>query len=544
MVANVTPDEALGAALAALRDGNLAEAERLLLAADAARPDHADTLLALGVVLFRQGRGADAVAALDRAAPRQELNALFHNNRGTILHELARFEDAELAFRRAVELEGGFAAGHRNLGNALMAQGRALEAEVCFRQALSLKPDFVDALVNLAGSLNYQGRLEEAEPLLRRAVEIDPGSVEALVRLADLHHGLGRSNEAANIYRKVLEAQPYEREALMGLAHVLHTLGRADEAMRVLEPAAAAMPDDEDLAFTLRFIASSLVPGWHIPMINDTERNEAYFKALKNAVTPGSLVLEIGTGSGIVAMAAAKFGARQVVTCEMNTALARVAAETVRRNGLSEKVSVVAKKSTLLKVPRDLPEKADVFVSELLNIGMLAPEMLAVLRHARTHLVKPEGKVIPAAARVFAQPIEAPDLARVVPVATVEGFDLSAFDVFRTPGYQVFDMETEDYKPLGPAQAVLDFDFRADMPDLGRRLVDFPIDADGTLHAIAFWFDLFMDEEVIYHSASRSRTNHWRQAAEFFVAKPQVKAGTSLSVIAGWDRTRIYFKPV
>ena len=59
-----------------------------------------------------------------------------------------------------------------------------------------------------------------------------------------------------------------------------------------------------------------------------------------------------------------------------------------------------------LKLGQDLPDKADVFVSELINIGMLAPNMIPVLQHARENLVKPGGKIIPAAAIVYGALIE------------------------------------------------------------------------------------------------------------------------------------------
>ena len=57
-------------------------------------------------------------------------------------------------------------------------------------------------------------------------------------------------------------------------------------------------------------------------MINDDERNAAYERALARAVTPDSVVFEIGTGSGLVAMMAARAGARLVVTCEAVPVLA------------------------------------------------------------------------------------------------------------------------------------------------------------------------------------------------------------------------------
>ena len=43
-------------------------------------------------------------------------------------------------------------------------------------------------------------------------------------------------------------------------------------------------------------------------------------------------------------------------------------------------------------------------------------------------------------------------------------------------------------------------------------------------------------------SASTTRTNHWKQAAEFFPQPIAVQPGDRFLVIAGYDNTRIFFK--
>jgi hypothetical protein len=51
------------------------------------------------------------------------------------------------------------------------------------------------------------------------------------------------------------------------------------------------------------------VNDFHFAMMNDHDRNEFYREALEKAVKPTDMVLEIGTGSGLLAMLAAKSGA-------------------------------------------------------------------------------------------------------------------------------------------------------------------------------------------------------------------------------------------
>src|SRR6202008_1935184 len=95
----------------------------------------------------------------------------------------------------------------------------------------------------------------------------------------------------------------------------LHDQGRRDEATELLKQAQARFPDNEDVDFMLRLEFSSVAPAWHIPMVNDEERNQAYDLALRRAVKPGDLVLEVGTGSGLVSMMAARAGAGRGGAC-------------------------------------------------------------------------------------------------------------------------------------------------------------------------------------------------------------------------------------
>lgn len=82
---------------------------------------------------------------------------------------------------------------------------------------------------------------------------------------------------------------------------------------------------------------------------------------LEESVRPGNLVYDVGTGSGILAIAAARLGAARVVAVDEDEVAVRVARENVARNGLEKVVSVVV--GNLLK---GLSEPADVIVANII----------------------------------------------------------------------------------------------------------------------------------------------------------------------------------
>lgn len=72
------------------------------------------------------------------------------------------------------------------------------------------------------------------------------------------------------------------------------------------------------------------VNDFHFAMINDHARNCFYRSALQKAITPGDLVLEIGTGSGLLAMLAARAGAGHVYAIEANRNMADLAVQLIK----------------------------------------------------------------------------------------------------------------------------------------------------------------------------------------------------------------------
>jgi tetratricopeptide (TPR) repeat protein len=533
---------AIDQALKAVETGDYESAKQICAGILEHDAENAEALHLLGVLAYQVGlRAQEALSLIDRAIAADPSQHHFFNTRGALYYALGMNAEAEAAFRRAVELNPTDGTAWNNLGNALLRLDQVKPAEACFLEALKLAPDLTSAINNLGIALKREGELDKALACFRQAVLRQPDYLDAHYNLADVYHQLDDQPAAERHFRRAIEIDGNCAPAHCGLAQSLSEQNRNEESLAVLKAATERLPDDEDVQFALRLATSGMIPAWHIPMINDDERNAAYERALKRAVTPNSIVFEIGTGSGLVAMMAARAGAKHVVTCEAVPILAERAKETVARNGLSDRITVLSKRSTQVKLGEDLPEKADVFVSELINIGMLAPNMLPIIQHARANLVKPDARIIPEAAAVWGVLMQCDHLANINPVRTVAGFDMGAFDVFRSPGYAQIDLGADPHRVLSSRVRILDFDFRTAMKTEDLRPLAMIAADSGTCHGVCFWFDLILDSETTYRSESRSRANHWKQAIHFFPEPVEVRQGDRLDVTAGYDNTRIFF---
>jgi hypothetical protein len=288
---------------------------------------------------------------------------------------------------------------------------------------------------------------------------------------------------------------PEAGRRLTGLAGVLAARGLRADAARLCQQAMQA-DDDPEVAVRARHVCSSGIPDWHVALLHDEERACAYDRAIRRAVQPGSLVLDIGTGSGLLAMMAARAGAGSVVACERDPVLAEAAAEIVAQNGLSERIRVIAKDSRQLIVGEDLPRRADLVISEIVSNDLLAEGALETLRSARRDLLIDGAPALPSGGRISAA-LVALDRRDHRPIATLVGFDLSRFNAY-TPPRKVINR----WKPVALMSEVADL-FAFDLSggaSLDQRRVSRSVELtrSGRVDGIVQWMglDLFGDVQI------------------------------------------------
>ena len=152
----------------------------------------------------------------------------------------------------------------------------------------------------------------------------------------------------------------------------------------------------------------ALTRGWadpveHARMLHDDRRTGDYIAALADAVQPGDVVLDLGTGSGVLAIAAARAGAARVYAVEA-TDIAEVARRVFAANGVDDRVTLIGGWSRQI----ELPEPADLLVAEIIGNDPFEEEILETTFDARRRLLKPGARLVPHALTLFAHPLLVP----------------------------------------------------------------------------------------------------------------------------------------
>uniref|UniRef100_A0A3Q7GU24 Protein arginine N-methyltransferase domain-containing protein n=1 Tax=Solanum lycopersicum TaxID=4081 RepID=A0A3Q7GU24_SOLLC len=152
----------------------------------------------------------------------------------------------------------------------------------------------------------------------------------------------------------------------------------------------------------------------YLDMLNDTRRNKAYREAIDKTITKPCHVLDIGAGTGLLSMMAARAmdlgdsvessGSKGMVTaCESYLPMVKLMRKVLHANGMQRKIRIINKRSDELEVGVDMPSRADVLVSEILDSELLGEGLIPTLQHAHDQLLVDNPKTVPYRATVYGQ---------------------------------------------------------------------------------------------------------------------------------------------
>lgn len=322
--------------------------------------------------------------------------------------------------------------------------------------------------------------------------------------------------------------------ALQATTKELHRLAADTEEALAALLAGRTAPSGGAIRPALRTI-----PRWHFAMLNDRVRNELFAHALQRCVRPGSHVLDIGSGTGLLAMLAVRAGAAHVTTCEANPILAELSRQIVAAHGMADVITVVARHSSDLVVGADMPAPADLIVSEIVDCGLVGEGLLPTIGHAREHLLAPGGELLPVRGRLIGCLVESDAITDLNRVTTAVDHDVRMLNRFSTPGHFPVRLETWPHRLLSEPVELVEFDLEHDPLEDGRTRRSLVAQDDGTAHGIVAWFELELCADVVLRNAPGTARSHWMQAFIPWIDPVDVTAGEPLVVDLDWSDAQL-----
>lgn len=524
------------------RSGRLQDAEMQARQLLEEHPDNDAALQLLALLALARGDAERAKQHADRACALNPTEVRYRLTAAEASGELGRLDEALDNLDTAFSMEpraantsadafgaADFVGVSNGLARRWMKEGRLDGAAAMLDRAIALD-EAVAQTHHLRGLVFLlEGKPTLAVERLTRASTLEPGSSDMHLNLGVAHEHCRAYDRAAEEYRRAVALTPGSVDALFNLGNVLRVLRRSEEAIDAYEQALALQPGDADALHNLQLLRAASVPRWHFTMLHDRHRNEAYDRAIRRLVTPESIVLDIGTGSGLLAIMAARAGARHVYACEFVKTLSDKAREIVALNGFSDRVTVINKRSTDLVVGVDLPERANFLVTETFDVGLVGEGVVTSVSHALDQLLVPDAIVMPGRAWVYAALVDCPALDEFGRVEDAVGIDLRPFNVFAT-GLVNQRLASYPHTTLCEPFEVFSFDFTRPIERAAREL-SVHVDRDGLCNAIVFWYKLELDPDT-HLSTDPQTPSHWHQAIQLLDERVELAAGKICRVAA------------
>lgn len=266
---------------------------------------------------------------------------------------------------------------------------------------------------------------------------------------------------------------------------------------------------------------------YHRTLIADKARNDALYRALKAAIIPGkSVVVDIGTGTGLLGMFAAKLGARDVHMFE-TAAVAGVAATLVKDNKLKN-CHVIPCHSTEFSDAI----AADVLISETLGNYAFEENIIDTIGDARKRFLKPGGVLIPQAVAQHVAPVIVPRLHHELMAwdGIGRGLDMTAAKVMSFNNVYVRSLKSSELLAGTTHGAIWDrVDLMRERNANRKGEASWTLNAPATIYGFAVWWETLLSPGNTLSTGPSAQKTHWEQL--YFPLLEPIAATSGESVV-------------
>ena len=504
-----------------------------------------NVLSIMGMLTLKLGAYDDAVRYYKKVVKMRPNCALSNYNLANSLNSTGQHDAAISSYKKAIRNKRNYADAYYALGNVYSSIGNYKKAVMHYKEAIRMQPEFAEAHNNLGIALTKLGRQDEAIDHYYRATRIKPDYAQAYHNLAVMLNICGKNEQAIKTCLKSIKINPNFVDAYYSLGLIFGALDRNQEAIRSFERGLKLVPDHIDANAGFFGTVGKEVPGWHIPMMNDDPRNQAYKDALVTTINEDTQVLEIGAGSGLLAMLAAQSGTKKrITTCEMTPVIASVAKEIIELNGFDNSVKVIAKASKDISIGEDLTEKADLIVSEVISNEFLGEGVLDTVEDAKKRLLAPGGRMIPESGSIMINLVGGEAIGKKLYIGEVLGFNLEPFNKIK-PRKISIDQQMNSVELLTNDAIAFQFDFQ-EKDEFPRevRTLELKVQKTGKCFGIIQWVSLRLVDEIIFenHPVKQVAESAWHPMFYPFYKPLNLLKNQVIHIQATHNRTSANFK--
>jgi protein arginine N-methyltransferase 1 len=221
----------------------------------------------------------------------------------------------------------------------------------------------------------------------------------------------------------------------------------------------------------------------HRQYLGDGSRLSAFWQAIREVIKPGAVILDLGTGTGIMGMLACQAGARRVYAIDAG-GMIEVARSLCHHNSLQDRVTFIKGHSKHV----ELPEQVDVVVADQIGRFGFEAGVVEYFADARRRFLKPGGKLIPSQIEMIVAPVEHPEMRAQVDFWDGNVFGLELDVVRRWADNTGYPVKYQPEHLLGEPITAATLDLTVSEPKTFKLTANLTIRRTGVLHGIGGWF--------------------------------------------------------
>ena len=269
----------------------------------------------------------------------------------------------------------------------------------------------------------------------------------------------------------------------------------------------------------------------HEEMLKDKVRTGAYQKAILNnkEIFKDKIVLDIGSGTGILSFFAAEAGAKHAYGIEFAD-IADFSIEIIKKNNMQDKITIIKAKVEEAELP---VEKVDIILSEWMGYFLLYESMLDCVLYARDKWLKEDGYMFPDRAQMFLAGIEDKNYKhrKINSWNNIYGFNMKCIKEAAI-AEPLIDNCTDEYIISSTCKI-----YDIDLYKIKKEELDFMsgyeivFDCDDCFNGLVSWFNVSFNKvqnKVILPTGPYDKPTHWKQVVFYIEDDVYVKKGEKL----------------
>lgn len=247
----------------------------------------------------------------------------------------------------------------------------------------------------------------------------------------------------------------------------------------------------------------------HEEMLADPVRLAAYHAAIQRYVTSQDYVVDVGTGTGILAFFAAAKKPRKVYAIDHSKKMLDYARAAAEANGIADLTFVASASHRFCPA-----EPIDVIVQEQVGIGLFDEGMVEAILDLRDRCLKPGGRILPAKFEFYLEPVQLVERERIplIQEQQIHGLKFPPPPMAPDSAYHFREIVPRDVEfLLCDPEPVFTFDLcTLTVGQIPKRVsVRKPVRRRGEVNGICMYFKAIFDDEISFCTGPDAVKTHW-----------------------------------